>query len=46
MVKLTYPVLRMPSLRMRVLSFAAPVVSFPVIAFINHLLAEEQWARD
>lgn len=30
----------------RVLSFAAPVVSFPVIAFINHLLAEEQWARD
>jgi ubiquinone biosynthesis protein UbiJ len=22
------------------------VVSFPVIAFINHLLAEEQWARD
>ncbi|MGH7341381.1 MAG: sterol-binding protein, partial [Candidatus Rokuibacteriota bacterium] len=28
------------------LSFAAPVVSFPVIAFVNHLLAEEQWARD
>jgi len=22
------------------------VVSFPVIAFINHLLAEEQWARE
>jgi ubiquinone biosynthesis protein UbiJ len=22
------------------------MVSFPVIAFINHLLAEEQWARD
>ncbi|MGH8679948.1 MAG: SCP2 sterol-binding domain-containing protein, partial [Burkholderiales bacterium] len=24
----------------------ALVVSFPVIAFVNHLLAEEQWARD
>jgi ubiquinone biosynthesis protein UbiJ len=22
------------------------VVSFPVIAFVNHLLADEQWARD